>query len=171
MNTDQPLFDPAAFRIPEGVAHVCAGGEPPFLFAHDAALTQYAIDKSSGMPGRTAMEAQVHHAQTRIAARWRAAEDEIGFVPSVADGVAMIAESLEFRPGDNIVVDALEYPSVVAPFALQRHPQVEIRVARGMAADRLVPLVNERTRVIGASCVAESYAAMRHSAIDSTLVT
>ncbi len=153
MNTDQPLFDPALFRIPEGVAHVCAGGEPPFLFAHDAALTRYAIDKSSGMPGRTAMEAQQHLAQTRIATRWRAAEDEIGFVPSVADGVAMIAESLDFRPGDNVVVDAWEYPSVVAPFALQRHPQVEIRVARGMAADRLVPLVDARTRVIGASCV------------------
>ena len=26
-----PLFDPAGFRIPAGVAHVCAGGETPFL--------------------------------------------------------------------------------------------------------------------------------------------
>ncbi len=153
MNTDQPLFDRADFRIPDGVAHVCAGGEPPFLFAHDAALLQYAIDKSSGMPGRDAMEAQVARAQARIAARWGAGADEIGFVPSVADGVAMVAESLVFQPGDNIVVDALEYPSIVAPFALQRHPAVEIRVARGTAVDRLVPLVDARTRVIGASCV------------------
>ena len=153
MNTDQPLFDRGAFRIQEGVAHVCAGGEPPFLFAHDAALTQYAIDKSSGMPGRTAMEAQVNRAQTRIATSWGAAPDEIGFVASVADGVAMVAESLVFEPGDNIVVDALEYPSIVAPFALQRHPQLEIRVARGTAPDRHLPLVNASTRVIGASCV------------------
>ncbi len=153
MNTDRPLFDRGDFRIPEGVAHVCAGGEPPFLFAHDAALLQYAIDKSSGMPGRTAMEAQVSRAQARIAARWGAGADEIGFVSSVADGVAMVAESLVFAPGDNIVVDALEYPSVVAPFALQRAPALEIRVARGTAPDRLLALVDARTRVIGASCV------------------
>ena len=153
MNTDQPLFDRGAFRIPEGVAHVCAGGEPPFLFAHDAALVRYAVDKSSGMPGRTAMEAEVDRAQRRVAARWGVAGDEIGFVPSVADGVAMVAESLVFEPGDNIVVDALEYPSLVAPFALQRHPAVEIRVARGTAADRHVGLVDGRTRVIAASCV------------------
>ncbi|MCX7384565.1 MAG: aminotransferase class V-fold PLP-dependent enzyme [Alphaproteobacteria bacterium] len=153
MNTDKPLFDPADFRIPEGVSHVCAGGEPPFLFAHDAALLRYAEDKSSGMPGRTAMEAEVNRAQARVAARWGAVADEIGFVSSVADGVAMVAESLEFRPGDNIVVDALEYPSIVAPFAMQRHPKLEIRVARGTAPDRLEGLIDARTRVIGASCV------------------
>lgn len=153
LNTDRPMFDPAEFRIPPGVAHVCAGGEPPFPFAHDAALLRYAEDKSSGMPGRTAMEREVAKAQARMAARWGAATDEIGFVASVADGVAMVAESLEFREGDNIVVDALEYPSIVAPFALQRHPKLEIRVARGKAADRVAALVDARTRVIGASCV------------------
>jgi selenocysteine lyase/cysteine desulfurase len=153
MNTDRPLFYRADFRIPDGVAHVCAGGEPPFLYAHDAALLQYAIDKSSGMPGRDAMEAQVARAQSRIAGPWGAAPDEIGFVSSVADGVALVAESLVFQPGDNIVVDALEYPSVVAPFALQRAPALEVRVARGTAPDRLVPLVDARTRIIGASCV------------------
>lgn len=153
VNTGLPVLDPADFRIPPGVSHVCAGGEPPFLFRHDKALEQYAIDKSSGMPGRTAMEAKVEQVRTRLAAMWGAGPGEIGFVSSVADGVAMVAESLEFAPGDNIVVDALEYPSVVAPFALQRHPKLEIRVARGSAPDRVAALVNARTRVIGASCV------------------
>ena len=35
---ERPLFNRADFRIPEGVAHLCAGGEPPFLFTHDDAL-------------------------------------------------------------------------------------------------------------------------------------
>jgi selenocysteine lyase/cysteine desulfurase len=153
MSPAKPLFDRADFRIPPGVAHVCAGGEPPFLFAHDAALRRYAEDKSSGMPGRDAMEAEVARARARMAARWMASEDEIGFTPSVADGVSLVAESLRVRPGDNIVVDALEYPSVVAPFALKRDPALEVRVARGTAADRLLPLVDARTRVIAASCV------------------
>jgi selenocysteine lyase/cysteine desulfurase len=51
------------------------------------------------------------------------------------------------------VVDQVEYPSVVAPFGRQRHPGLEVRVARGREPDRLLGLVDGRTRVIGASCV------------------
>jgi hypothetical protein len=65
MNTC-PLFDPADFRIPAGVAHVCAGGETAFLLRHDDALRRYAIDKSNGMPGRAAQEAQVERARVRL---------------------------------------------------------------------------------------------------------
>lgn len=153
MSAAQRLFDPADFRIPPGVVHVCAGGEPPFLFRHDAALRQYAIDKSAGMPGRDAMEAQVERARARVAARWGVAADGIGFVCSVAEGVSMLAESLAFRPGDAMVVDALEYPSLVAPFALRRPHGLQLLVARGDAPDRLERLVDGRTRLIAVSCV------------------
>jgi nucleoside-diphosphate-sugar epimerase len=80
MMTDAPLFDPAEFRIPEGVAHVCAGGETPFLRRHDAALLAYARDKSLGEPGREAQEAQVARARDLLAAAWGVAREEIGFV-------------------------------------------------------------------------------------------
>ena len=150
---DRPLFDPADFRIPPGIAHVCAAGETAFLHRHDAALTRYAEDKSSGMPGRTAQEAQVERARASIAAMWRADVGEIGFVSNVAEGVSMVAESIQFRDGDNVVIDANEYPSVVSPFALQRHPKVELRIARGSDPARLSQLIDASTRVIGASCV------------------
>lgn len=65
----------------------------------------------------------------------------------------MVAESIDWREGDNVVVDTNEYPSVVAPFALQRRPPVTVRLARGTAADRLAQLVNAQTRVIGVSSV------------------
>jgi selenocysteine lyase/cysteine desulfurase len=42
---------------------------------------------------------------------------------------------------------------VVAPFALQRRPPVELRIAQGTGADRLASCVDARTRVIGASSV------------------
>jgi selenocysteine lyase/cysteine desulfurase len=151
MTLESPLFPRADFRIPEGVAHVCAGGEPPFLHRHDAALLRYARDKSSGMPGRDAMEAEVARARRRLASIWSVAIGDIGFVPSVADGVSLVAESLTFAPGDNVVVDRVEYPSVVAPFG--RHQGLEVRVGQGTAPDRLLALVDARTRVIGASAV------------------
>ena len=65
-----PLFDPADFRIPAGIAHVCAGGETAFLHRHDAALARYAADKSHGIRGRNAQDAEVMRARSLIAGSW-----------------------------------------------------------------------------------------------------
>ncbi|MBN8898588.1 MAG: aminotransferase class V-fold PLP-dependent enzyme, partial [Rhodospirillales bacterium] len=149
--TATPLFDPADFRIPEGVAHLCAGGQTPFLHAHDAALLRHSADKSNGMAGRAVMEAEVERARSLVARLWGVETADIGFVAHVAEGVAMLAESLDWRPGDTIAVDAAEYPSVVGGFALRKG--VGLRVAEGDAPDRLAACVDGSTRLIAASYV------------------
>lgn len=147
----KPLFDRAEFRIQDGIAHVCAAGETPFLKRHDAALLRYASDKSLGMGGRAAQEAQVVQARELIAQSWGVSFGDIGFVGSVADGVSLVVESLDWRDGDNAVFDADEYPSVVAPIALR--PHAELRFVKGTARNRLAGLVDARTRMIGVSYV------------------
>ena len=110
-----PLFDPADFRLPEGVAHVCAGGETAFLWNQDRRQSRFAIDNRVEYLGRTAQEAQVE-VSARAGHRTPVAEyqpAEIGFVSNVAEGVSIIAESLDWRDGDTICIDADEYPSVV----------------------------------------------------------
>lgn len=92
-----PLFDPADFRIPPGVAHVCAGGETAFLHRHDSALLAYARDKSLGVPGRDAQDGLVARARHRIASAWEVAVEDIGFCAHVADGVSLVVESLDWR--------------------------------------------------------------------------
>ena len=77
----------------------------------------------------------------------------IGLVSNVAEGVSIVAESLNWRDGDNIVIDANEYPSVAGPFLLHRHPVVTIRQARGTEPDRFAACINDRTRLIGVSYV------------------
>jgi selenocysteine lyase/cysteine desulfurase len=151
--TDIPLFDRAAFHLPEGIAHVCAGGETAALRRHDEALGRYLRDKSSGMRGRVAQEAQIERARAGIARLWNVAPADIGFVSNVAEGVSIVAESLAWREGDNICIDAHEYPSVVAPIAMRRNPRVGMRIAEGTAPDRLAACVDPRTRIIGVSCV------------------
>lgn len=148
-----PLFDPKDFRLAPGIAHVCAAGETPFLYQHDDALRQYAEDKSNGMAGRIGQEQQIERARDGLARLWQVGRDEIGFVSNVAEGVSMIAESLDWRAGDNLCIDAHEYPSVVGPFALRRSPTIELRSATGGAPDRVAALVNDRTRLIGVSAV------------------
>jgi cysteine desulfurase / selenocysteine lyase len=148
-----PLFDPADFRLPHGIAHVCAGGETAALRAHDEAMLRYVADKSSGLPGRTAQETEIEAACAGIARMWGVSSADIGFVSNVAEGVSIVAESLDWRDGDSICIDANEYPSVVGPIALRRNPTVSLRQARGVEPDRLAACVDGSTRVIAASYV------------------
>jgi cysteine desulfurase/selenocysteine lyase len=147
--SETTLFDPEDFAIPAGVTHVCAGGETAPLRRLDAALSRYLRDKSRGMAGRAAQEAEIARARAGIARMWGVDDGSIGFVSNVAEGVSIVAESLEWREGDNIVIDADEYPSVVGPF-LRR---VTLRQARGTEPDRFAACVDARTRVIGVSYV------------------
>ena len=147
-----PLFPPDDFRLPASVAHVCAGGETAALHRHDAALLRYVADKSSGLAGRTAQEAQIEAARAGMARLWGVDQGDIGFVSNVAEGVSIVAESLDWHEGDAVAIDADEYPSVVGPMALRRQP-VRLEQARGNAPDRLAKLVGPSTRIIAASYV------------------
>jgi selenocysteine lyase/cysteine desulfurase len=146
-----PLFDPAEFRLPPGISHVCAGGETAFLHRHDAALARYAADKSAGPHGRHAQDAEVDRARDLVAAAWGVARDDIGLVSSVAEGMSMLVESLDWRPGDTVVVDPDEYPSLVAPLALRG--RVTVRQARMNDAAALAEAVDPSTRMLAVSHV------------------
>jgi cysteine desulfurase/selenocysteine lyase len=147
------LFDPADFRLSSGITHVCAGGETAALRSHDEALLRYVADKSSGLPGRTAQENEIESARAGMARLWGVSPADIGFVSNVAEGVAIVAESLNWQDGDSIAIDANEYPSVVGPIAMRRNPTIQLRQARGTEPDRLASCVDGSTRIIAASYV------------------
>lgn len=146
----QPIFDPGLFRIPPGVAHVCAGGETPFLHRHDAALAAYAADKSAGSDGRAAQEAAVLHARTRAAAAWGCAVADIGLCAHVAEGMGLLVESLDWRPGDSVLLDPDEYPSVAAPLLLRG---VRPRLVSMLDPDAVAAAAGPGTRMIAVSHV------------------
>jgi cysteine desulfurase / selenocysteine lyase len=148
-----PLFDPADFRLPPGITHVCAGGETAALHRHDEALLRYVADKSSGLPGRTAQETEIENARTGMARLWGVDPGDIGFVGNVAEGASIVTESLNWREGDSIAIDAHEYPSVVGPIAMRQKPAIALRQARGTEPDRLSSCVDGSTRIIAASYV------------------
>lgn len=114
---------------------------------------RYVSDKSLGLPGRTAQEAQIQSARAGMARLWSVDVADIGFVSNVAEGVSIIAESIDWRQGDCIAIDANEYPSVVGPILMRRHPTIQLRQARGMAPDRLCGCVDGSTRIIAVSYV------------------
>lgn len=146
------LFDPSHFRLDPRLVYACAGGETPFLRAHDAAFSAYANDKARGYAGRLSMAQRITAARTKLAGMWHAPVDQIGFAASVAEGMSMLAESLDLGPGDSVVMEEQEYPSVVLPLlVLSRRRGFSVRFAPDEQA--IDTVADSSTRLIGASRV------------------
>lgn len=147
--TQTALFDPQSFNLPPGVVHACIGSEAPFL---RSISRQW--DKFSQIKGRRAaaeFDAEYDRARSLVSRLWNVEANDIGFPSNVAEGVSIVAESIDWRVDDNVCVDINEYPSVVGPFA--SNPKVALRLGRDNDLGRMRELVNERTRVIAVSYV------------------
>ena len=109
--------------------------------------------RAAAWRGALAQDAEIDTARSGVARLWGVDAGDIGFVGNVAEGVSIVAESLDWREGDTICIDANEYPSVVGPIVMRRNPAVGIRQARGNAPDRLAAGVDASTRIIAVSYV------------------
>ena len=83
---------------------------------------------------------------------------EIAFVPNTATGVSMAAGSLDWNPGDRILVTDAEYPSNRHFYNALQQRGVELDVVVQQPDGRiptedLIAAVSERTRLIGISHV------------------
>jgi cysteine desulfurase/selenocysteine lyase len=82
---------------------------------------------------------------------------EIVYVEGCSVGLNLIAQSLDLKRGDNIVLCDLEYPANVYPWmSLQRDGAVVKQIPSengGLTIGRLQPAVDKRTRVVAASAI------------------
>ncbi len=89
-----------------------------------------------------------------------ATPEEITLVPNTTAGINLVAEGLDWRPGDNLVTLADEYPSNLYPWMHLADRGVETRrvpTADGVVDyDQLAAHCDERTRLITVSWVAFS---------------
>ena len=97
-------------------------------------------------------------ARRRFASLVGAGEDEIGFLFSTTEGENVVVRSLDFRPGDNVVVDDLVYPSTpVIHRRLEEESGVEMRMVRhrkgATAIQDFAELVDDRTRLVSVALV------------------
>jgi len=140
----------AAFAIAPGVTHLAAGGEPPWLLEQQRALDLYAAHKSAGYAGRDSQMAELDRVRAMVAADWQVPRGDIGFVSSVAEGVSMLAESLDLA-GGNIVAARIEYASMLGPFA--RRADAELRLTETLAG--IAQQVDRDTRIILVSDISQ----------------
>jgi selenocysteine lyase/cysteine desulfurase len=139
------------------VVHLAAGGQTPCLRDQLTAVERFVRAKGTGGPGRALNTETRQRAAERAAALLGCEPDDVGFPSSVAQGVSLLVESLDWRAGDNVVMEAWEFPSLLYPWLGLRERGVEVRLLRpeGWQAplDRVRQAVSERTRVLAISHV------------------
>lgn len=84
-------------------------------------------------------------------------KDEIALVTSTTHGINFVAEGLDWREGDNVVILSDEYPSNVYPWMHQWDRGVETRLVQTdfgrFDPDKLQEACDDRTRVVSVSWV------------------
>ncbi len=146
------------FLVAPEVAHLCAGGETPILKSHRAAVDRFFDDKSHGFAGRDeGLMGMLARCRQRAADLLGVDAADIAFLDSASDGVNQLAAGLDWRAGDNVVLEDIEYPSDIYPWARLERRGVEVRVARQWGTEptleRIAALMDERTRVLSVSQV------------------
>jgi selenocysteine lyase/cysteine desulfurase len=147
-----PLLPKSRFTGLEDVAHLCTGGEAPWLRSHDEACRQFGELKSGGMAGREAIFGVYEQAKERVASRLGITADRVAFLAHASEGLNQAIAAVDWRPGDNAVVADVEFPSLLVPLGRLRDAGVEPRVVPSrdhyVAVDDLAAAVDRRTRLL-----------------------
>lgn len=93
----------------------------------------------------------------RIGQMIGADKSEIAFIKNTTEGLITVANGLDWREGDNVIIADIEYPSNVYCWMNLRRRNVELRWVKNragrIAVDDLSAAIDRRTRIISLSAV------------------
>ena len=127
-----------------------------------AAMSEYAADfRDHGDVHWPKWRAKTERCRNRFAELLNAEEQEIAVVRNTTEGIGLVAEGIDWREGDNVVVPASEFPSNLLPWRNLQSRGVEVREVRPAAGgneEQLDPAqvrdaCDRRTRIVAASWV------------------
>ncbi len=86
-----------------------------------------------------------------------AGPEEIAFVKSTSHGLSIVAQGLDWRPGDNVLIYEKEFPSNIYPWLNLKSKGVEVRTIPSrdgrILFEDISRLINSRTRLLAISSV------------------
>jgi len=113
----------------ENASYFYTGAESPSLKENKQSLTKYLEDKSKGELGRERARKVEEEFKENISKLIRADSCEISLTGNASEAINNIIDAMEIKSGSNIILNSLEYPSVVLPFlSLQKEKDIEIRI-------------------------------------------
>jgi selenocysteine lyase/cysteine desulfurase len=83
--------------------------------------------------------------------------DEVAFVKNTSEGISIVANGLDWNPGDNVVIPDIEFPANVYPWWNLKRFGVETRMVKSkngrVVFDDLIEQTDKRTRIVSVSSV------------------
>jgi len=154
---DDPLGVRAQFPVTRDLAYLNTASMGPVpLPVHDA-LTGYAQERMMYRdPG--SRRRSLERARERFASLFGADADEVALLFSTSDGENLIANAIDWRPGDNVVIDELHFTTAFVVYReLEKRVGVELRVVpstdgRARPED-FAERTDERTRLLSVAWV------------------
>ena len=122
------------------------------------AVTAFVEDASSfGTANYADWMAQVESVRASFARLIQADPDEVAFVKNTSEGISIVANGIDWKPGDNVVIPDIEFPANVYPWWNLKRLGVETRFVHAVDGrvlfDDLTACVDNRTRVVSVSSV------------------
>lgn len=146
------------FPITADYTYLNTAAQGPLPQSTIQALTQAAAGGAfPGMPPNQGAAAEAL-ARSRLAHLLKIGEDDLVFTPNTTYGLNICAHGIDWRPDDNVVVPAYEFPSLMHTWLNLRAFGVETRIVpwqgAGPSVGDLMAAADSRTRVISCSAVA-----------------
>lgn len=155
--TDKPLIPKDAFRGLEEHIWLYTGAEsPPHRGVCDA-VNEYLLARTGGPAGRERNAEVEASCKENLAALLGGTAEQIALISNASEAISAIAQSIDWRAGDNVVINTLEFPSGVLPWLSLQKSGVEVRVAEhhdwNFSTENILSHVDASTRLVMTSQV------------------
>ena len=152
-----PLGIRASFPVTEELAYLNTAAVGPLPLPVRDALHRYADNKMRRRDAAAGDEA-VARARSRFASLFGAEEDELAFLYSTSGAENIIVNAMDWRPGDNVVVDELHFVTTFVLYReLERRAGVELRIIPSrdgvVTVDDFAARIDARTRLLSVAWV------------------
>ncbi|HWI64737.1 MAG TPA: aminotransferase class V-fold PLP-dependent enzyme [Symbiobacteriaceae bacterium] len=144
----------AQFPVVERMLFLNHASEAPVARPVLSRVSEY-MDAAMGDPDAAPMS--VGRVKELLAQLLGGAPDQYAAMPNTGTAVGIVANGLDWQPGDNVVVPDEEYPANVLPWLSLAHKGVEVRRvpldSLRVKPEQLEAYTDRRTRVVAISAV------------------
>jgi len=129
-----------------------SGAETPTHRGVLEAVTEYLTARSLGPGGRERNAEKEWRCKQNLARMLNGSPEQIALMSSSSEVISMIAQAMRLKPGDNVIIHNLEFPSGVLPWLLLKREGVEVRVVEhrqwDIEEEDILNRIDERTRLV-----------------------
>lgn len=151
------LIDKSEFVGLENTTWLYSGAETPTHRGSMAAVEDYMRSRSLGPIGRDRNTSVENNCKALLAQMMNGRPEDIAFMSNSSEVISMIASSMDWQAGDNLILHTLEFPSGVLPWLKLKEKGIEIRIVEDtngeVGVDDILRVSDERTRLVMTSHV------------------